>query len=160
MSLSSEKIALRLDKEGKKNTIFFEGIPSNAWGLPIYSDGAAWNLKDLLTHIVEAENSILRLIVGLLETGRGVPEDFDLDRYNERKVREAGDKSPDKLIELFCVRRAQTIETVSQLNTEDLLIEGKHPFLGYATVGEMLKLMYLHVQLHIRDIRREMDGRV
>lgn len=160
MSLSSEKIALRLDKEGKKNKIFFEGIPSDTWGLPIYSDGAAWNMKDLLTHIVEAENSILRLIVNLLETGRGAPDDFDLDRYNERKVREAGDKSPDELIELFCVRRRKTIETVSQLNSEDLLIEGKHPFLGNATVGEMLKLMYLHVQLHIRDIRREMDGRV
>ena len=42
---------------------------------------------------------------------------------------------------------------VTGLAEEDLLKIGSHPFLGNAEIAEMVKLMYIHVQLHIRDVR-------
>jgi hypothetical protein len=37
---------------------------------------------------------------------------------------------------------------------DDLAKQGRHPFLGTASLSDMIKLMYMHNQIHIRDIRR------
>jgi hypothetical protein len=33
-------------------------------------------------------------------------------------------------------------------------MEGRHPFMGQTQLVEMLKMLYLHNQLHFRDFRK------
>jgi hypothetical protein len=154
MQITPQNLAQRLEKEGHKTLDFFRQLTSEQWILQVYSDGAAWTVHDLFVHFFETESSIPRLVRSILEGGSGVPEDFDIDRYNESHVGKLADLAPSELLERFAQQRAETVAFVSGLQQADLERTGRHPFLGVAPVGEMLKLMYLHLQLHLRDIKR------
>jgi hypothetical protein len=110
-------------------------------------------------HIVEAEASVPRLILNILGGAEGSPEDFDLDRYNESRVKKADavESTDEALLGMFMDRRAATIKMVKGMTEEDLNREGRHPFLGWSRVEDMVKLMYMHVQLHQRDIRKKLN---
>jgi hypothetical protein len=153
-SFSPAQLADRLNSEGEKTIEFFKTIPVEKWNLMAYSDGEHWNIHQILTHITQAEDSVSRLIAHVVGGGAGVPDDFDLDGYNQRKVKEMQEDSPEDLIEQFSNRRARTVSFVGKLKDSDMQKTGRHPFLGIAPIEEMLKLMYRHTQLHQRDIRK------
>jgi len=148
------QLAERLQSEGEKTVEFFKAIPSDKWHEQTYADGEHWNIHQILTHITQAEDSVSRLVAHIIGGGAGTPEDFDLDAYNHRKVKEMEVDSPENLITRFAERRACTVSVVAKLKETDLQKTGRHAFLGLAPVEEMLKLMYRHTQLHQRDIRK------
>ncbi|GAB4526099.1 MAG: hypothetical protein Fur0018_11200 [Anaerolineales bacterium] len=150
-------LSQKLHAEGEKTLAFFRALGAEDWQRPVYSEGAEWTVRDILAHIASAESSIPRLIRALLEEGRQPPPDFDLDAYNRRKVREMAEMTPEALLALFEQRRAATVALVEGLSEADLQRVGRHPFLGEAPVEEMLKLIYRHIQIHQRDIRRTLN---
>ena len=154
MSAIIEELAGRMEKEGEKAVAFFRDLPKDTWGKQVYTEGASWTVLELFTHVVEAEDSVARLITNIVNGSPGVPEDFDLDRYNEYKVSKAGQVDAEGLLNTFIARRARTVELIKSLSEDDLNTRGNHPFLGNSEIIEMLKLMYLHVQLHIRDVKK------
>jgi len=153
MVKTSESLAERLDREGKKNFLFFEKLSPDDWQKQVYSDGAACKEQDMFTHVVGTEQTLPRLFQEIISGDGGVGDEFDLDYYNESKVVNAGEISPQVLLNTFAERRKETVKFVTDLSEEDLLMIGSHPFLGNAEISEMVKLMYIHVQLHIRDVR-------
>ncbi len=155
MSDSARKLAAQLESNGAKTARFFRSLSPSDWNRKVYSDGAHWQVQEILGHIAQAEDSVLRLVNHILKGGAGTPEDFDLDAYNDRKVSEVRASTPQEMVELFCERRANTVARVGELSSEQLSLEGRHPFLGQAKVADMLKLMYLHVDLHLRDVRKK-----
>lgn len=157
-SFTPAQLAERLQTEGETTIAFFKEIPDGQWDTPTYTDGEHWNIHQILTHITQAEDSVLRLISKIVEGGNGSPDDFDLNRYNQRKVKDLQESPQDHLITLFAERRARTVEFVANLRESDLQMTGRHPFLGIAPVEEMLKLMYRHTKLHQRDIRKILDN--
>ena len=157
-STAQDRILNRLSSGGEKTLAFFEEIRPEIWPLEVYSDGASWTVLEILKHLVDAETSIRRLVEDILKGGDGVPEGFDLDRYNESKVRKIGERSPTDLLEEFSTARAATVSLVTKMSPADFQQEGRHPFLGIASVEDILKLMYTHTQIHQRDIRRQIKG--
>ena len=156
MKFTSAALADKLAAERDKNMLFFENIAESEWDSGVYTDGAHWTIHQILTHVTEAEDSVLRMIKHIAAGGAGVPVDFDLDGYNERKVQEQNIANPTDLLRAFSDRRERTVEFVRSLTPEQLLLEGRHPFLGQAALVEMIKLMYRYVQLHQRDIRKRL----
>jgi hypothetical protein len=61
---------------------------------------------------------------------------------------------PGELIEQFRQERENCIALVHRLSQEDLQKSGRHPWLGVAPVEEIVKLLYRHNQIHLRDIRK------
>lgn len=151
----SEKLA----REGEKTLAFFLQVAPDEWDTRVYEDGARWTVSELLIHVTETESDMPRLIRAILEGGEGVPAGFDLDAYNLNQVQKAERLSPNAWIALFKERRAATVRIVSGLSEMDLKKRGRHPFLGQTEVVEMIRLMYLHLQLHQRDIRRALASR-
>ena len=158
MDDSAVKLAEKLEKEGRKNVKFFSNLPLDDWDKQVYSDGTQWTVREIFSHIVETEQDIPRLVMEIVNGAEGVPEDFDIDRYNQKKVKQSGVVPVEVLLQNFANLRVWTVEMVSGFSDEDLEKEGRHPFLGLAPVKEMLRLMHLHIQLHIRDIRRAAKG--
>jgi hypothetical protein len=59
------------------------------------------------------------------------------------------------LLHAFQERRKGVIKLVRSLSPEMLSSQaGTDPFLGQASLAEMLRIHYMHVNLHIRDIRK------
>jgi hypothetical protein len=154
MTLTPQELSESLRANGEKNVEFIRQIPESVLDLQIYPDGAGWNVRDLLVHLVDAEKYLRILIERIAKGGEGVSEDFDLDDYNGNAVRNAKEREFIWLTDQFEMLRNQTVAMVAQLTPQNLEEEGRHPFLGMTQVREMLKLMSLHVQLHLRDIRR------
>lgn len=148
------QLAERLKSEGEKTIEFFRAIPPEKWHTQIYTDGESWTVHQILTHLTQAETSIARLLAQVAAGQGGVPPDFDLDGYNERKVKEMQNLTPEALLLQFAERRANTISFVANLTPADLQKTGRHPFLGVAPLHDMIQLIYRHTQLHQRDIRK------
>jgi hypothetical protein len=64
------------------------------------------------------------------------------------------DATPQELLEQYRAIRAQSVAWVSGLKESELELTGRHPFLGPTVIREMIKMLYLHNQLHFRDMKR------
>ena len=154
MNETPTRLAEKLESEGAKTLEIFSALLPEQWETSIYTDGSAWTIRQLLAHFVTAEAGNLRLIENILAGGTGSPEDFDIDRFNEAKVSLIGDEPPGSLMQRFEQTRRATIEKVKNLQAEDLVRVGRHPFLGLASLADIIKLIYRHNQIHQRDFRK------
>lgn len=157
MPFDVTRLVERLVQEGDRTHAFFSKLRGGDWSKEVYSEGATWTAKQVLAHFVAAEKGVTRLIVNILEGGSGAPEDFSLDEYNQRKVRELDIKTPDELLEEFSRARRDTVQIVQDLTSPDLERMGRHPFLGVTRLVDIIKMMYRHNQIHQRDLRRVLD---
>lgn len=148
------KLARKLESSGDKTLALFSKLNEEDWQIQIYFDGPGWNIHNLLAHFTEVEAAIPRLIVRILDGEEGVRKDFDIDRYNKKNVEEMSQYSNEELLLKFERRRNATFNLVSNLTSIELNTWGRHPFLGKSQVKDMLKLMFLHIGIHERDIRK------
>jgi hypothetical protein len=168
MSESSVFLEDRLQKEGEKVESYFQQFAQSGWDQEVYIAPAGilnnlepsteqsknWRVREVLAHLVTTESGIVELIKEVACGGAGAPEGLDIDDYNQRKIIETQDCSFGALLGQFTTLRQGTIEMVSTFSESDLNQIGRHPFLGMVKIIEMIKLLYLHNQLHIRDLRR------
>lgn len=149
------ELAAALESEGRKTAEFWRGLSSAQMQAQVYEDGLAWKAHDLLAHFVEVEGSIIKIIRRIAEGGEGVPADFDINRWNARHTTELSAEHDDAwLIDEFARRRAENVAWVQSLAPEQLERRGRHPALGETEVKHMLKLIYIHLQGHQRDVKR------
>lgn len=157
MAESIEFLVGRLRSEGDKALEFWNNLKPTQWEVEIYSDGEVWTIRNLLVHFVTAEKGFLNIFSDIINGGSGVREDFDIDRYNSSQQKKNIDFSTAELIDEFRVVREEMIYFVMGLTDADLLKVGRHPFLGQVALLEMVKLIYRHNQLHLRDVRKLLE---
>jgi hypothetical protein len=150
----TERLAARLSEDCTKTLAFFHELSPEIWSMTLYTEGSQWTVREVLAHFLSAELSFQRLIANVAAGGSGVPEDFDIDSYNEIEVAGISEFSFEILLDKWVEARSQTAALVKSLNEADLSKEGRHPFLGIVPLEDMVKLVYRHNQIHLRDIRR------
>jgi uncharacterized damage-inducible protein DinB len=154
MADSPERLAGRLQSEGEKTVAFFQELTPAEWQVQIYETGTNWSVRQILAHFVSTERGFADLIDNILSGGAGSPDDFDIDRYNERHVAKLQPEQVDALIGQYRAARVENIRRVQTMQPADLERQGRHPFLGVVPLEEIVKLLYRHNQIHQRDIRR------
>lgn len=147
----------RLSDEGDKTAAFFGGLAPETWEAPVYSTGPGWHVRDVLAHFVSAERSYLHYMRETVAGGPGVPRDFDIDAFNAVQVRALSGQTPDQLLDAFRTVRRQTCDFVQTLGPFDLDRIGYHPWFGEESLRFLLKLIYRHPMLHVRDVRLAME---
>jgi len=50
--------------------------------------------------------------------------------------------------------RADSVAWTLSISELDLEKQGRHPFIGMTSIREMIKMLYLHNQLHYRDMKK------
>jgi hypothetical protein len=154
MTRRRDLIVRRLTEEAGSTLQFFEALDPDQWECRIYSEGSQWTVRQILCHFVSAENGFLLLAQDILKGGAGAPEDMDIDVFNEAEVGAMAQRRPGDLLAEFQELRTQTIELVSGMREEEFDREGRHPFFGRSSLEKLLKLVYRHNMLHLRDVRR------
>jgi len=147
-------LAEKLKSEGEKFYSFFGGLTDEQWKTEVYTEGTTWTLRNVLSHFATSERGLVKLFEGIRQGGTGVTDDFSIDRYNASQQEKTNDLSPQELLELYKSIRAETVKWVLTLNEADLQKTGRHPFLGQTNMLEMVKMLYLHNQIHYRDVRK------
>ena len=153
MSETAE-LAEKLKTEGERMLAFFAELTDEQWVGEVYTEGETWTILNVLAHYVTSERGLVRLFERIRTTGEGAADDFSIDRYNTAQQEKTKDLTPAELLEQYKQIRAESVQWVSGLKDEELDIKGRHPFLGETVIREMIKMLYLHNQLHYRDVKR------
>ena len=151
------ELAEKLKSEGEKFVAIFAGFSDEQWQTEVYIEGAIWTIRNVLSHFVTSERGLVKLFEQIRQGGAGSSEDFSIDRYNASMQARMKDSSPQELLEQYKSVRAESIAWTSTLSEADLEKQGRHPFLGMTTIREMIKMLYLHNQLHYRDMKKVME---
>ena len=147
-------LADKLKSEGEKFAAIFAGLTDDQWQAEVYTEGETWTIRNVLSHFVTSERALVRLFERIRTTGEGAADDFSIDRYNTAQQQKTKDLSPQELLEQYKAIRADSIAWTLSLSESDLEKQGKHPFLGMTTIREMIKMLYLHNQIHYRDMKK------
>lgn len=160
LSAESAKVHLakRLQAEGARCLAFFSALSPETWERGIYTEGARWTVRQVLAHFVATERALRTLVGQILAGSVGAPRDFDIDRFNEAQVKQLDTESPSALMDLFQEERERTLAIVENLEPAQLMRKGRHPYFGSMTVQQLLKWIYQHGQVHLRDIRNASTG--
>jgi hypothetical protein len=81
MTQRRQQIIDRLARGGSQTEALFAALTAAQLERPVYADGARWNVRQVLAHLVTIEQSMQRLFRNILEGGPGAPEDFDIERF-------------------------------------------------------------------------------
>ena len=150
------ELADKLKSEGEKFYSIFAGLSDEQWQAEVYTEGATWSVRNVLSHFVTSERGLVKLFETIRQGGPGAADDFSIDRYNASQQVKTKDLSPVELLEQYKEIRAGSVAWVFGLKDEELEIRGKHPFLGETTIREMVKMLYIHNQTHYRDVKKVM----
>jgi uncharacterized damage-inducible protein DinB len=148
------KLADKLRAEGEKFSGFYSGLSDEKWKTEVYKEGTVWTIRNILAHLVTAERAFVKLFESIRQGGGGVAEDFVIDRYNAIQQAKTKDLTPHELIDQYRAVRADMVAWILTLEDADLAKSGRHPFLGHATLHEMIKMVYIHNQTHYRDLMK------
>lgn len=154
MPASLSQIVKRLANEGLKTLDFFRALEPEDWQQQVYSTGSNWTPREILCHLLDAEQGFQYLISDIRLGGPGLPAEMDVVSHNEQHVQAMQHMEPAALIAAFSQARVTTLEIVRSMSPADLALTGRHPFLGIATIEDIIKLLYRHNMIHQRDIRR------
>jgi hypothetical protein len=148
------ELAEKLKSEGEKFIRIFSELTDEQWQTEVYTEGTTWTIRNVLSHFVTSERGLVKLFEQIRQGGNGAADDFSIDRYNESQQAKTKDLSVAELLEKYRSTRAETIIWVSGLKEVDLELTGRHPFLGETSLREMVKALYIHNQLHYRDLKK------
>lgn len=152
----SHELAAKLDSEGEKILSFYKNLNADQWKVEVYTEGEGWTIRNIFAHLVTSEQAFIKLFEQIKQGGAGVSEDFSIDRYNARQQEKTRELSTHELINQYKSTRLEMVNWVSHLGDSDLEKVARHPYLGRTTLREMIKMVYLHNQIHYRDIRKAM----
>jgi hypothetical protein len=153
-----EWLANRLVDDGQKTIEFFRSLAPQAWETVVYTEHETWNVRQILAHLVSAEEANAWVIADVLSGGAGAPDDFEIDLFNAQQVSKLKGETSEGLLTLYSELRRATVAHVARMNSSDLVRTGRHPFLGQTALEEIIKLVYRHNQIHLRDIRRALKA--
>jgi hypothetical protein len=147
-------LALRLRDEGLQISKFFAEVNPESWDAIVYTEGARWTVRQVLAHFIATERALRMLVEGIRAGGSGAPDGFDIDAFNEAQVRSLDSETPSNLQEMCRLERERTLQMLNELRASDLLLQGRHPYFGTMAIHQLLKWIYQHAQVHLRDLRR------
>lgn len=155
MSTKATTLADKLIAEGERTVAFFNALSPDAWEMPVYAEGPGWKVRDAYEHLILSEETLSLLFEQVVREGRGVEEGYNIDAFNAAHTGELSALSVGQLAARYSATRLRTAEFTRGLTDEQLAIRARHPALGESTLEEMIKLIYVHHNLHMRDVRRE-----
>lgn len=144
----------KLRSEGEKFVEIFSALTSEQWQAQVYTEGTVWTVRNVLSHFVTSERGLVKLFELIRQGGPGAADDFSIDRYNAAQQDRTAQLSPEELLDQYRMVRAESISWVGSLQESDLEKNGRHPFLGQTSLREMIKMLYLHNQIHHRDLKK------
>lgn len=154
--MTNRQTALReqLEKSRRELLQVLTGLSEAEWETAVYAEGTTWQVIDLLRHLTEAESSMTRLMALIRDGGLGVPDDFDLDRWNASRIKKTLGQSTDDLFANMAQNRANLLAFMDSLGEADWAKKGRHGSGSIMSIREICQIIADHEHLHTRDIRQ------
>jgi hypothetical protein len=129
-------------------------LSDDQWNTLITGD-EGWVARDVVGHLMTAERGMIfnakRSAAGQTVT---LPDDFDLDRYNQGQARKQADKSVAQLMSELEAVRAATLSFLDELNDEQMGLPTVHPVVKPITVAGIFKIIAIHQTQHAEELEK------
>src|SRR5262249_55083703 len=122
------------------------------WDAQVYSEGAAWNVRQLATHLMITDKGHNNTIMGIAKGEEIIPADFDLERYNKRSVEKRGEVSIDEIRAALAATAAERDAWLDTLDDATLDKKGRHGSMKILSIEEILEVVANHDRDHANDI--------
>lgn len=127
------------------------------WAMPVPSDeDHEWKARDVLAHIAVSEAGQLGQINRVLAGGQGVPDDFDLKRFNRRSAEKQAATSVEELLARLERDHAEVLKALDLVDEADLDKTGRHARGDTLTVEQFFHRTTEHRRQHAEEIARSL----
>jgi DinB superfamily len=120
----------------------------------VYSDGVAWNVRQLAIHLAESDRGQSNVVKGIPEGREVIPADFDLERYNKRSVEKRAEMTFEQARESLAANRAEFFTWLDTQADDFLDKQGRHASLRILSAEQILNVMADHERDHANDIAK------
>jgi hypothetical protein len=155
---TATQLANKLSTEGERTTRYFSQLNEAAWSQSVYADGSHWNVRQVFEHMITSEEKLLDIFKAVAAGKGGSVEALDVDAANARLTGALSALASRGVLAQYAETRATTVAWIRRLTDSQLAARGRHPAMGETTLEEMLKMIYLHNQMHVRDVKRTLAG--
>ena len=124
------------------------------WERPVQATEGGWTVKQVLLHLAMSESGQINAGKAIAAGQPTVPDDFDLNRYNNRQVEKNKDKQPPEILFSMAESRQKLLAFLDEVSAEDLDKHGKH---GRGDVISLEQLFYRigeHEAEHTAEIKQ------
>lgn len=120
----------------------------------VYAHGTAaeWTVQALLAHMANAAEGMLQIAQAVARGANPVPEDWDIDRWNQSQVRKHAAEPAAALISRIQKAHAGWMQFVEDVSDLELEHTGRHPIGRTLSVKQMVQTHALHQVQHIREL--------
>ena len=144
----------KLRQDAERFVAYMQSINEDTRTKVVYTEGGPWTVRSVLIHLRSAEREFLRLFRDIQHGGSGVDETFNIDDFNADEQAREAQLSWEEALSSFLETRRSMLDLIGTFTSDDLEKTGRHPYLGATSLREMIKMIYIHDQTHLRDIRR------
>ncbi len=101
-------------------------LQSSDWDRPVQSSDGGWTVKQMMLHIYTSEVGQTATAKAIAADQPTVPDDFDLNRYNNRQVEKNKDKQPPEILFGLAESRQKLLAFLEEVPEEALDKRGRH----------------------------------
>jgi hypothetical protein len=145
-----EKIENKVVAARKRLLASVEGLEQTEWEWQP-GDGR-WSVRLTLAHVGSAQWSHLEVAARLVSGKTLDMPGFELDAWNEAAVAGRANWSVGDVLADLDAAQQETLAFLWDLDPDRLSNSGLHPALGEVTVGQVLRIIPIHDNMHRRDI--------
>lgn len=140
-----------------------EGLNSltpEQWQTVIFSEENQWTAADILRHLASAQRGMASQITQIQSGGGGVPDDFDLARWNARSVQKTQEKTVSELLAELESGQIQLLTLLDTMQDDDWEKKGRHGSGRILSIAEIFHLIGSHEDIHAQDIQQALHHNV
>lgn len=154
MSDRKQEIRDYVTRRHEESWQVLQSLKPDEFDLPVYGDEneQGWTIRELVTHLAEAEGGLLTQAKRVVAGERPLPPDFDIDRWNKSAVRRRQDADWADLLASIQESHYKALEFLDELDESDLDLEGERPNEVLSVEG-FLRRMVNHRAEHVSDIK-------
>lgn len=127
------------------------------WQTVVFSEENQWTAADILRHLVEAQRGMTMQIAQIQAGGTGVPEEFDLARWNNRGVSKNQSKTPAELLAELEEGRVNLLMLLENISEADWEKKGRHGSGRILTITQIFQIIAEHEVTHSNDIKQALN---
>jgi len=144
MSARTDSILVYLQECQEKLLNVLNSLSQEQWEQQIQDEDQLWTVRQIVAHLVSAQKGMSTQIVNISQDKNLVPEDFDLNRWNQSQVKKSVERTPHELMTALQEDFERLKETVKHFTDAELDKRGRHGSLRIMSVEEIARTVGEH----------------
>ena len=124
------------------------------WEKVVQSSEGGWTVKQALLHLATSETGQIGTGKAIANGQPTVPDDFDLNRYNNRQVEKNKDKQPGEILSGMAESRQKLLAFLEEVSEDALDKRGKHARGDVISLEQLFYRIGEHEADHTAEIKR------